>query len=111
MQELPAFQCVPRGLDVIARQAAFLRYNYTLAPPLIKVIPDAIDRDVDTSRSQLQGLGLPDFPVAADAPRSFHAPLLASLCLSFCRARYLIPPQRESVRGMRWIGFLTTETF
>jgi hypothetical protein len=77
MEELPAFQCVHRGLDVIARQAAFLRYNYTLPPPLIKVISDAIDRDVDTSRSLLQGLRLPDFPVVADVRRSFHAPLLA----------------------------------
>jgi hypothetical protein len=104
MEELPAFQCVHRGLDVIARQAAFLRYNYTLPPPLIKVISDAIDRDVDTSRSLLQGLRLPDFPVVADVLRSFHAPLLAPCVTqsSFCSARYLIPPERESARAMRW---------
>jgi hypothetical protein len=106
----PAWQCVPRGLDVIARQGAFLRYNYTLAPPLIKVISDAIDRDIDTSRSLLQGLGLPDFPVVADVRRSFHGPLLA-FCVSHssCREQYLIPPERESARGMQWNG--TTETF
>jgi hypothetical protein len=106
----PALQCVPRALGVIARQGAFLRYNYTLAPPLIKVISDAIDPDIDTSRSLLQRFGSPDFPVVADERRSFHGPLFA-FCVthSFCRQQYLISPERESARGMQWIG--ATETF
>jgi hypothetical protein len=63
----PAWQCVPRGLDMIATQGAFLRDEKTLAQPLLKVISDAIDRDVDTSHSLLQGLGMPSFPVITDA--------------------------------------------
>jgi hypothetical protein len=34
--------------------------------PLIKVVSDAIDRDVDTAHSLLQGLGTPSFPVETD---------------------------------------------
>jgi hypothetical protein len=62
----PAWQCVPRGLDMIATQGAFLREKQPLAQPLIKVVSDAIDRDVDTSHSLLRGLGMPSFPVVAD---------------------------------------------
>jgi hypothetical protein len=62
----PAWQCVPRGLDLIATQGAYLREKQPLAQPLIKVVSDAIDRDIDTSHFLLQGLGEPSFPVVAD---------------------------------------------
>jgi hypothetical protein len=74
----PAWQCVPRGLDMIAAQGAYLRDKQALAPPLIKVVSDAIDRDIDTSHSLLQGLGMPAFPVISDVrPRAcsrLHSP-------------------------------------
>ena len=62
----PAWQCVPRGLDMIATEGDFLRYKQVFALPLIKVVSDAIDRDVDTAHSLLQGLGAPSFPVVTD---------------------------------------------
>jgi hypothetical protein len=62
----PAWQCVPRGLDIIAAEGEFLRDKQVFALPLIKVVSDAIDRDVDTAHSLLQGLGTPSFPVVTD---------------------------------------------
>jgi hypothetical protein len=62
----PAWQCVPRGLDMIASQGAYLRDEKTFATPLLKVISDAVDRDTDTSHALLKGLGMPSFPVVAD---------------------------------------------
>ena len=75
----PAWQCVPRGLDMIATLEAFLRDKQALALPLIKVVSDATDRDIDTSHSLLQGLGMHTFPVIPDVPpvacSRLHSPL------------------------------------
>jgi hypothetical protein len=66
----PAWQCVPRGLDMVVMEGEFLKNKQAFAPPLIKVVSDAIDRDVDTSRSLLQGLDMPSFPIVIDVRHS-----------------------------------------
>lgn len=70
--KFPAWQCTPRGLDMIASEGAFLQDNQVFALPLIKVVSDAIDRDVGTSLSLLQGLGMPSFPVFTDVWPAMH---------------------------------------
>jgi hypothetical protein len=62
---VPTWNCLPDGGRLVKKQGEVLKFWHIL-PSVKSAVADNCERDIETARSLLSGLGLPDFDLVID---------------------------------------------